>query len=88
MLFQSSKAWHTEILLYEVRTLNLNQGKFVGLFCVIWKYYCNISASGEHFTLYQLHNHINRTNVVKNPNQITTFVMISLMLSLLDTFCV
>ena len=36
-------------------------------FQVIWKYFYSMLSSGEHGTLYQLRNLINRTNVVKDP---------------------
>lgn len=36
---------------------------------VIWKYFYSTQSSGEHGTLYQLRNKLNRTNVVKKPSR-------------------
>lgn len=36
---------------------------------VIWKYFYSTRSSGEHCTLYQLRNKLNRTNVVKKPSR-------------------
>ena len=36
-------------------------------FRVIWKHFYSTFSSGDHGSLYQLRNKVNRTNVVKNP---------------------
>ena len=36
-------------------------------FQLVWKYYYSPKSSGQHGTLYQLRNLLNRTNVVSDP---------------------
>ena len=48
---------------------NIRDNFYYSVVQVIWKYFFSLQSAGDHGTLYQLRNKLNRSNVVKTPKK-------------------
>ena len=72
-LIPTAEDWHLRlnymgVLKFTMHSIMQHYKKFWSI-QVIWRYYLSPDSSGDHGTLYQLRNRINRRNVTKDPTK-------------------